>query len=127
MKPTFQPSHHSGDYGEPISATVLILAGIGAAGTIGAGAFKYAGAKKVAAAERVSQTRDEALAKEAIKSQERVAQLQTLVGLKEQQAAERSQQYLLKGVLIVAAVVGLGYAGLKALKSNAKAEVDAEE
>ena len=126
MNRAFQPSPHSSEYGEPISATVLILAGIGAAGGIGAGAFKYAGAKKVAAAERVSQARDEVLAKEAIKSQERVAQLQTLVGLKEQQAAERSQQYLLKGVLIVAAVVGLGYAGLKALKSNAEAEVDAE-
>jgi Flp pilus assembly protein TadB len=124
MKPTFQPSHHSGDYGEVVTVTLAL---IGAAGAIGAGAYKYAGAKKVAAAERVSQTRDEALAKEAIKSQERVAQLQTLVGLKEQQAAERSQQYLLKGVLIVAAVVGLGYAGLKALKSNAEAEVDAEE
>lgn len=125
MRPTFQPSQHSGsEYGEVVTVTLAL---IGAAGAIGAGAYKYAGAKKVAAAERVSQARDEAMAKEAIRSQERVAQLQTLVEIKNQQVAERTQQFLLKGILIVVGIAGAAYFGLKALKPHTESGVETEE
>ena len=116
-------SGHSEGYGEPITLTLAI---IGAAGALGAGAFKYAGARKIAKAEGVSASREEALAKEAMRSQERIVQLNTLMSIKEQQAAEASQKYLIKGVLTVAGLLGLAYVGLKALQPDAEGTVDAE-
>jgi hypothetical protein len=129
MNRTFQPSDYSGhlgtnEYGELITIT---LVSIGALGAIGAGAFKYAGAKKIADAEGVSSSREQALAKEALKTQERVTQLQTLMAIKEERAVAESQQYLIKGVLTVAGLIGLAYVGLKTLQSDPEGSVDTEE
>lgn len=129
MNATFRPSNYSGhlatnEYGELITLT---LVSIGALGAIGAGAYKYAGAKKIAQAEGISSSREQALAREALKTQERVTQLQTLMAIKEEQAAAESQKYLVKGVLTVAGLIGLAYVGLKTLQSNSEGSVDTEE